>query len=96
MTSSPLKHRFVQLTCLLLQAVVLYAFAYFLVAVVELSNKGFHAPGMTLKDWSDLAFALVIASALYWAVGRVRDRAARQLRSTLPDSELRTPSSELR
>jgi len=96
MTPSHLKYRSIQFTCLLVQAVVLYAFAYFLVAVFELSNKGFNPPGMTLESWGYLVAALVIASGLYWAIGRVRDRAARQLRPTLPDSELRTSPSALR
>lgn len=96
MTSYRLKCRCIQLACLLVQAVVLWAFAYFMAAVFALSNKGYNAPGMTLEGWGYLVAALVITAFLYLATGRARDRATKQLRSTLPDSDLRTPPSELR
>jgi hypothetical protein len=96
MTSSRLKCRCIQLACLLVQAVVLWAFAYFMAAVFALSSKGYNAPGMTLEGWGYLVAALVVAAFLYLVTGRVRDRATKQLRPTFPDSELRTPPSALR
>lgn len=95
MTSSRFKYRCIHFACLMVQAVVLWAAAYFMVAVFELSNKGYNAPGMTMESWGHLVAGLVIAASLYWAIGRVRGHATKQLRSTLLDSALRIPPSEL-
>lgn len=97
MITIPIRLRFrcIQLCCLLVQAIVVGALAYFLAAVFALSNKGSDPQGMTLEGWSYLVAAMIVACLLYWVTGRVRDYATRQLKSTSPDSKLRTPNSSL-
>lgn len=78
-----------------LQFFILWGFAYFMKATIELSGKEYKADGPDWRTWSTVLAAFILTLLLYWAVGLFRTYINNRLSSPLRASKLKPPQTSL-
>lgn len=75
--------RILQAASFALQFFILWGFAYFMKATIDLSGKGYKADGPDWRTWSTVLAAFMLTLLLYWAVSTLRAYITNRLSSPL-------------